>query len=96
MTDRHTYLVHNKYCSHAPANALVIAYPLGTPYYFSISRTDNGLIPGFSKGGDAVYAYGGKEHTTNDFDWIVVDHTGEVLFRLRDKILQVYSQPVTL
>ena len=84
MTDRHTYLVHNKYSSHPPSNTLVIACPLGIPYYFSVSRTDNGLIPGFSKGGDSVYAYGGKEHTTNDFDWIVVDQTGELLFGLRN------------
>ena len=47
------------------------------PYYFILGCNEkHGRIPGFFNGSEAVYAYGGKKFTAENFDWIVVDEPG--------------------
>ena len=82
VADRNTHLVSNTDSLHPPTNALVAAYPQNNrdmviAYYFIIAKSKYGLIPGFWNGQNAVYAYFGKENTTEDFDWIVLDNTGK-------------------
>jgi hypothetical protein len=37
----------------------------------SVAHTNHGDIPGKAKGNECWYAYGGKEHSTNNFSWVV-------------------------
>jgi len=39
--------------------------------YATVAHTSDGLIPGRGKEGHCWYAYGGTEHATNDFSWVV-------------------------
>ena len=75
VSDKDTYLAHNIPGSDPPRNALVIAFPEATPYYLVVARSKFGQFPGFSKGNEAFYAFAGKEHTTRDFDWIVISES---------------------
>jgi len=37
----------------------------------TVAHTNHGDIPGKGKGGDCWYSYGGQEHATNNFSWVV-------------------------
>ena len=39
--------------------------------YAAIAHTQQGNIPGKAQGNNCWYPYGGKEHLTHDFSWIV-------------------------
>jgi hypothetical protein len=39
--------------------------------YLALAHTEHGDIPGKAKGNQCWYPFGGKEHTTNNFSWIV-------------------------
>jgi hypothetical protein len=41
------------------------------PLFGAIAHTPHGNIPGKAAGNECWYPYGGAEHTTHDFDWIV-------------------------
>ena len=71
-------LIYNEHSSQPPPNALLLAYQQGVPYYSVIARTKWGLIPGKAHGCDAWYPYRGKEHATNDFDWIIPDNVEKI------------------
>lgn len=60
-----------------PYNAIKIAvsHDGNGPYYSIIARTQWGLVPGKANQRQAWFPYGGKEHTTFNFDWIVIDAT---------------------
>jgi hypothetical protein len=38
----------------------------------AVAHTHHGKIPGKAQNGTCWYPYGGQEHTTNDFSWVVV------------------------
>eukprot|EP01126_Amoeba_proteus_P050658 TRINITY_DN5_c0_g2_i7.p4 TRINITY_DN5_c0_g2~~TRINITY_DN5_c0_g2_i7.p4 ORF type:complete len:118 (-),score=22.92 TRINITY_DN5_c0_g2_i7:69-422(-) len=40
--------------------------------HLALAHTPHGDIPAKARGNTAWYPYGGAEHTTNDFSWIVV------------------------
>jgi len=44
----------------------------GGDHYLAVALTPEGHIPGKAKGNTCWYPYGGKEHTTNNFSWVVV------------------------
>jgi len=80
VSERNTYLIHNKDSPRPPSNSLRVVYPLGgnngplcPVYHFIIARTRLGTIPGFFNGRQGFYAYAGKERATDDFDWIVIE-----------------------
>jgi len=41
------------------------------PLYIAIASTSWGNIPGKAKGNTCWYPYGGQEHSTNNFSWVV-------------------------
>ena len=79
VSDKSTYLINNKDCSISPKNVIKVTSPLGgteNKLYLVIARTKDGMIPGMSDGTKAFYAYGGREKSTSEFDWIVVENKG--------------------
>ena len=83
LTDRNTRLVHNHDSALPPPNCMVVENQNITQddpspfHYFIIARTERyGRIPGFWDGRVAYFAYFGKERTTEDFDWLVIENTG--------------------
>jgi len=58
---------------HPPAWALAAAHQTdGAGQLWSvIAHTDKGDVPGKAKGGECWYPWGGHEHTTHDFSYIV-------------------------
>ena len=80
VTDNNTHLVQTKASPIPPENAIKVISSLDVKNpdcYFVVARTKDGLIPGTSNGIEAFYAYGGKEHSTTEFHWIVVENIGE-------------------
>ena len=74
-------MINNKDCSFSPKNAIKVTSPHGgtenkPDFYLVIARTKDGMIPGMSDGTKAFYAYGGREKSTSEFDWIVVENKG--------------------
>lgn len=74
---RHYKLVkHDKDKSKPPRLAVLAGYQPDCGYlYPAIANTKEGKIPGKAKGGNCWYAYGGEEHLTDDFYWIVLDES---------------------
>ena len=57
-----------------PANAIMLTdvYDDNGPYYSIIAETEWGYIPGKANRSWSWFPYGGKEHGTDNFSWIVV------------------------
>jgi len=75
VTDYEKKLVNNDGDFDPPTNALLatLLHDKNGPYYSIIANTEWGKIPGRANNRDAWFSYGGREHNTQDFDWIVVD-----------------------
>ena len=75
VTDYEKTLVNNDGDFDPPTNALLatLLHDKNGPYYSIIANTEWGKIPGRANNRDAWFSYGGREHNTQDFDWIVVD-----------------------
>ena len=59
--------------SGAPANAIPCGHQRDSgTYYAAIAQCSHGLVPGKAKGNACWYPWGGKEHTTSDYSWVVV------------------------
>jgi len=57
--------------SGAPWNAISGRQNDGAQVWAAIANTSHGQIPAKASGSTAWYPYGGKEHTTSSFSWIV-------------------------
>jgi len=43
----------------------------GVPFYCAVANSEWGTIPGKATGNKCWFPYGGKEHVTNSFSWVV-------------------------
>jgi len=78
-TSDFSWIVHSHYLAHVRQHPQPSAWS-GAPHgrqndagdvFCIIAHTPQGNIPGKAIGTNAWYPYGGKEHTTGDFSWIV-------------------------
>ena len=65
-------LVNNRGSYVPPKNALHITGPDNQFEYCIIAKTEWGTIPGRTNTINAWFPFGGVEHGTNDFYWIVI------------------------
>ena len=75
VSDGNSRLLNNNGKFNPPDNAIKIAvtHDGNGPYFSIIARTQWGLVPGKANRRQAWFPYGGKEHLTLNFDWIVID-----------------------
>jgi hypothetical protein len=64
-------LVHGNTSRQPPPNAVLSQQKDGL-YACVVAHTKNGEIPGKAKDGNCWYPYGGREHQTTNFSWLIV------------------------
>ena len=75
VSDGISQLLNNNGKFNPPDTAIkiAVAHDGNGPYYSIIAKTQWGLVPGKANRRQAWFPYGGKEYTTLNFDWIVID-----------------------
>ena len=66
-------LVKVKNTDTMPAGALRLGYQIDGQglLYVAVAKTEHGEVPGKAKNGTCWYPFGGKEHRTTEFSWVI-------------------------